>query len=154
LKYIIILIATVFLSTETSAQTNFIPTGTWKYINGNDTIEIYLKPAQMMLSGISYPILIGYHKYVKNGQLIESSLPFSKSDFIDKKYTIIIYDVKAADERNDGDFKDISLDVKRLIILKKLSSTTMSVKLTSQQVRKYTNGLGYSLPRNFILTKE
>jgi len=154
LKYIIILIATVFLSIEISAQTNYIPTGTWKCINGNDTIEIYLKPAQMMLNGISYPLLIGFHKYVKNGQLIESSIPFSKSDFIDKKYTIIIYDVKSDDIRNDGDFKDISLDVKRLVILKKLSSTTMNVRLTSQQVRKYTNVVGYTLPRNFILTKE
>ena len=32
------------------AQTNYLPLGTWKYINGNDTIEIYLKSTQINLA--------------------------------------------------------------------------------------------------------
>jgi len=155
LKKIFFLLFGIIISTQTlKAQTNYIPLGTWMYINGNDTIEIYLKSTQINVADTSYPTLIGFHKYVKNGQLIESSLNFGNTNFADKKYSIIIYNVKSADIRNDGDFKDMSFNINRLIILTKLNPTTMDVRITSQQTRKNTSSSDYTLPRNFQLVKQ
>jgi len=155
MKKIFFLFFGIIISTQTlKAQINYLPLGTWKYINGNDTIEIYLKSTQINLAGTTYPTLIGFHKYVKNGQLIESSINFANTNFADKKYTIIIYNVQSADIRNDGDFKDMSFNINRLIILTKLTATTMNVRLTSQQTRKNTSSSDYTLPRNFQLVKQ
>ena len=144
----------VLLASNLFAQTNYIPSGVWKYIDGHDTIEFYLKSSQMNVAGTTYPILIGFHKYIKNGQLIESSMGDINTDYSDKKYTILLYNVQENRAKYSGNFKDLSTDVNRLIILTKLTPKNISVRLTSKQVSKNINGIGYTLPRNFTLIRE
>lgn len=66
-----------------------------------------------------------------------------------------MYGYNQQDMRFDGSFKDLTLDVNRLIILKKNNPLSVSVRLTTQQTRSRTSGIpnGFILPRNFVLTR-
>lgn len=149
-----LLLVLLFPVSTLKAQHNYIPTGNWKYIDGKDTVDFFLKSSQMTVAGTTYPILIGFHKYIKNGKLVESSMSDVNSNYADKKFTIFIYNVQENRAKYSGNFKDLSLDVNRLIILTKLTQDNMSVRLTSEQVSKNINGVGYTLPRNFTLIRE
>ena len=136
-----------------NGQTNFTPTGTWKYISGSDTIEIFLKPGQIISGNKRYPILIGFHKYVKNGIEIENTLPLINTTYTQSHYSIIMFGVDSSKVRADGHIKDIILNYKRYIIFTKINPNTINVRLTSMQGRGQTGGVGYTLPRNFQLIK-
>jgi hypothetical protein len=151
---IVVIIVLIFSSSLIKAQTNYISTGSWKYIEGKDTIEFLLKPSQIKVVDTTYPILFGFHKYIRNGVMVESSMNDANTDYADHKFTILIYNVQADDAKNTGDFEDLSWCVKRLIYLTKTTATTMNVRLTSMQVSKNINGYGYTLPRTFQLVKQ
>ncbi len=154
MKKILIIIIVTIITTNLFSQTNYTPTGTWKYINGNDTITVIFKSDQMTVAGATYPILIGFHKYVKNGVIIESTLQHQSSNYIDNNYSIIILNFEVNDVRNDGRIKDITLNYKRAIILTKINPTMMNVRLTSFQDRRPNGTISaYTLPRNFQLIK-
>ncbi len=150
-KYIIIIMLIV-ISNITNAQTNYIPTGTWKWINNNDTIEIFFKTDIMTVGTRTFPIVIGYHKYVKNGIILENNLSFSNTNFIAQKFSIILYYKRSEDMRNDGSIKDFTLNTRKYVILKKINPTTVSINLTSMQTRRASPY--YTLPRYFVLTKQ
>ena len=65
------------------------------------------------------------------------------TDYTDKKYTILLYNVQENRAKYSGNFKDLSTDVNRLIILTKLTPNNISVRLTSKQVSKNINGIGW-----------
>lgn len=52
--------------------------GTWKWTSGNDTVIIVLEKQVYTIpfTGASSEALVGWHKYVKNGQLVQSSLQY------------------------------------------------------------------------------
>jgi hypothetical protein len=154
MKKVIIFVAILFSINRLKAQTNYTPAGNWKCISGNDTLIIFFKSSQMNVGGTIQPILIGFHKYIKNGALVENSLQFQQTDYPDDKYSIIILNFQQGDARNDGILKDISLNYTRAIILTKLNPNSMNVRLTSFQDRRKNGTIsGYTLPRNFQLTQ-
>jgi len=142
MKKIIYIIISLLISKETISQTNYIPTGYWKYINGVDTIEFYFKVGEMNVGGISTPVLLGFHKYIKNGSLLEN------------KFTILIFGTESNMVRNDGHIKDLTLNNERYIILKKINPTTISVDLTYIQGVRNNRPYGFTMPRHFILTRQ
>lgn len=109
IKYILIVSAILF-STLTFAQKNLGPiqqipcssytpnnaldkfTGNWKWISGNDSFEIILKKEKIF--DILYDdnscqdVIIGFHQYVKNGVVIESSLQNQTTNFYQKLKSI------------------------------------------------------------------
>jgi len=153
MKKIIYIIISLLISKETISQTNYIPTGYWKYINGVDTIEFYFKVGEMNVGGISTPVLLGFHKYIKNGSLLENSIPFINSDYSQNKFTILIFGTESNMVRNDGHIKDLTLNNERYIILKKINPTTISVDLTYIQGVRNNRPYGFTMPRHFILTR-
>lgn len=56
--------------------------GTWKWISGNDTVIIVLEKQIYCIpfTGKSCEALVGWHKYVKNGMLVQSSLQYEGRD--------------------------------------------------------------------------
>lgn len=151
-KILIIAIAILFV-TNTFAQTNYTPVGTWKYINGLDTLEMFFKIGELTSGTVSFPVIKGYHRYVKNGQVVENYIPFVNSV---NKYSILIYNNHPTMARLDGNIKDLTLNYKRYIILKKVNPTTISVTLTSYEgwQRNSPPNNSYTLPRHFTLIKQ
>ncbi|MCB0716728.1 MAG: hypothetical protein KDC06_12035 [Chitinophagaceae bacterium] len=137
-----------------SAQTNYTPTGNWIYVNNNDTIEFYFKTDQFITPNKTYPMIIGFHRYVKNGVLIESSFDAKNSNFNDELYSVGISNSFPEKEKLEGRFKDITLNTKRIICLTKINPNTINVNLA------YIHGVidnkpnGFTLPTNFTLIKE
>ncbi len=151
-KILIIAIAISFVS-DSFAQTNYTPVGTWKYINGLDTLEMFFKVGDIGNGTVSLPVLKGYHKYVKNGQTIESFMPFVNSV---NKYSILIYNNHPTMARLDGNIKDLTLNYKRYIILKKINPSTIQVTLTSYEgwQRNSPVNNSFTLPRHFTLIRQ
>ena len=154
MKKILIILICFFNAQHIIAQTNYVSTGTWKYVNGNDTIEIYFKTAQLNVGELQQPVLIGFHKYIKNGQLIENTLNYTFTSLTDNKYSIIIFDVQTNDTKNVGNIKDSILNNTREILLTKVSPTTMNVRLTYIQGVRNNRPYGFTMPRHFILTRQ
>jgi hypothetical protein len=152
MKKIIVILIVTLIAGNLFGQTNYTPTGTWKYTNGNDTILMIFKSDQMTVGGVTYPVLIGFHKYVTNGNVMESTLQYQNTTYLDKKFSVLLYNYQASDARNDGDIKDITLNNERYIILTKINPNTINVRLTYiAGVRKKANQTGFTLPRNFQL---
>lgn len=154
MKQIVTLLAITLLTQSINAQTNYTPTGTWKYISGTDTLEVFFKTDQLNLGTTVQPIIIGFHKYIKNGVLIENTLNHSSTNYSNNLFSILVYNFKENDARNDGTIKDITLNNKRYLILTKLTPTSMNVRLTYIQGVRNNKPLGFTLPRNFQLIKQ
>jgi hypothetical protein len=155
-KIYIIIAFTLLHAVAVNAQTDYVPSGSWKYINGTDTIEMYFKTDQIILNGNAHPIIIGFHKYVKGGQLIESTIQLSNSGtYANHRYSIATYGIDTT-KVQQGEIKDISLNYKRDIFFTKINPTTINVDLTSlerwQKNRPPNNA--YTLPRHFTLIKQ
>jgi hypothetical protein len=154
MKHLSIIALTFFIINSTKAQVNYTPTGTWKYINGADTIEVFFGQSQLVSGSETFPLIVGFHKYVKNGQVVESNL--SQINSSHPKYSIRIPNIDSTYNRLGGDFRDLSLFCTRDIFLKKINPTTIDVTLTSierwQQNRPPNNA--YTLPRHFTLLKQ
>jgi hypothetical protein len=153
-KIFLISVITFFIQVNLKAQINYTPTGLWKFANSTDTIIMYFKTGQIIINPTTtYNILLGFHKYKKNGVLVESSLQDTSSSYIQNKYTMKSFVYKPLDVRNDGYFKDLTLNDQRYIILKKINPTTIEVFLTDIRGVKLHGTHGYTLPRHFTLTK-
>jgi hypothetical protein len=154
MKKILVTVLIMNITNLLFAQTNYTPTGTWKWISNNDTIEMYFKLDVIHVGSKNYPVVIGFHKYIKNGILIENTLQFSNTNYSSNKFTTVIYNNDPTNSRLSGNFNDLTINTRRLIILTKLAFTSMSVRITSKEGRKNYSWLGYTLPRNFVLTKQ
>jgi hypothetical protein len=155
-KILVIVILLISTQSIVIAQTNYIPLGTWKYISGNDTLEVFFVAGQITAGSNTYPIVRGYHKYIKNGVLLENSLSQINNPSLNKASIVINY-VNSSETRFDGIIKDLSKNRKRRIILKKINLTQISVSITSYESwQRYPvpTGNGYTLPRQFTLIKQ
>lgn len=56
--------------------------GAWRWTSGTDTVEIVLQKQvyNIPMTGTSTEILVGWHKYVKNGLLNQSSMQYVGRD--------------------------------------------------------------------------
>lgn len=155
MKQILASIIFVIVFNNIKAQTNYTPTGTWKWISAKDTIEVFLKTDQLYIGNQAVPIVIGFHKYVKNAKLIENSLLKKNTNYINEQYSIVLFNQYSDFYKLSGSIKDITLNYTRTIILTKINPTTMSVRLTSMEGRRKNGTISaYTLPRNFTLTKQ
>ena len=138
--------------------------GIWRWSSGNDTVEITL---QKQNYHNQFQTLCGWHKYVKNGILIESS------------YQYIGRDINVDFSSNDADFKttlngscypstpnnifftrfwDLSLHKNFNLFLNMLPGSTTQATWKLRQPRGVyvgppgKNGL-FTLPRDLIMTK-
>jgi len=153
-KILLLAFLFVLINNIGNSQTNYSPTGTWRYVNGTDTVEIYLKQDQFTLNGTTHSILIGFHRYVKNGVLMENTMGFTNTTYNNNQYSIITFDDNPNNVRVDGHLKDVSLNNKRYIIFTKVNTTTMNVRLTYIQGVRNNRPYGFTLPRNFQLIKQ
>ena len=65
--------------------------GTWIWQNGNNSFTLILKKENALMpfpENYHEEHIIGFHKYVNNGVVIENFLTVSNTNFSDKKWTI------------------------------------------------------------------
>lgn len=80
MKKIIFLILVFICAKNSYTQIRYNPeldkfVGTWKWMSGTDTVIVILeKQVQNMPTKNNLELIVGWHKYVKNGQVVESSL--------------------------------------------------------------------------------
>jgi hypothetical protein len=153
MKNIIILVFLI-VSFTSNAQTNYTPAGTWRWTSGTDTIIIFFKSQILTLENNTTPLILGFHKYIKNGITIESRLSSSNSSFNDHLYSIIMYNGRPHIAKQQGTFKDLTLGNERMIFTEKINSTTIKVVLEYIHGVRNNRPYGFTLPRNFILTKQ
>lgn len=172
MKHIIIAIYSIFFLTAGFAQPSTIPqpngniinntlnkfTGTWQWENGVDTITIFLKKENILLlfpqnSHADY--IVGYHSYKRGSQIIESSLQYNNSSYVDKYYSISALN----DNGNDtlrGSLKDLTKQKSGSLELSLNSThTQLHWNLKNRQgLRIGTYDWQFTLPKTLILTKQ
>ena len=153
-KSIIIILIIISNQTNVTAQTNYTPVGLWKYISGADTISMYFKRDQVTDGITTNQLLIGFHKYIKNGIVMESTFHDTNTVFLQNKYSLIMFFKNQETVVTEGCIKDINLNNNRYIFLKKINPTTIKVSLTYIQGVRNNRPYGFTLPRQFILTKQ
>jgi hypothetical protein len=146
--------------------------GTWRWTAGQDTFEITLHK-QIYRPFLTYPFageaIVGWHKYVKNGQLIQSSFQYIGRD-INIDYNINNLDLKTTIHGFDRFANKNSLYFLRFWNLSEHqnyeANFTINSGSTTQGVLKITNRTGIKYvdhtgtislipkwPRNITLTK-
>ncbi len=144
--------------------------GTWRWVSNTDTLTIVLQRQNLYLNpGISRVSLVGWHKYVKAGHLVQSSLQYvgrdetvSHTDVTTDLKTTLIGHAKTTASIWFTTFWDLSLHSSSFASLTFLpgSTTQATWKLSKDSHWKTTtNGSPTTtssiseLPKNVILTK-
>lgn len=141
-------------------------TGTWKWVQGNDSFEIILKKEKVFDIMIEYDScidrLIGFHRYIKNGKLIESTLEKKGANFDDKLHSISVLNVVTNDIEIEGSI--INISISRLLLHIKfelIDETHLKIKLIENYPGPVPYGPGVpstlseiNLPQGIILTKQ
>lgn len=87
-KFFLQIVILFFFLTKIGAQTitnseldKFV--GTWRWVSNVDTVEIILEKQAVYSKATSkyYEDIVGWHRYVKNGVLIESSIQFTGGNY-------------------------------------------------------------------------
>lgn len=84
--------------------------GVWKWINGNDTLILKLKKTNKLFGDYTEDVLLGVHKYVKNGIVIDDALNKYDSMVLHyKKSTTLLYQNQGMDtSKVFGSVKDLT----------------------------------------------
>lgn len=135
--------------------------GTWKWTNGNSEVIIKLKKINYYFEALQIheDILIGSHKYINNGVVVEDYL----SEFVNISQTnlssIFLWANMDGSEidKISGDLKDIPKYKKALLNLDFIDGTTPKLSWFLQAPEGtivYPTLGGVTLPRNLILIKQ
>ncbi|MCU7617852.1 hypothetical protein NZ698_11635 [Chryseobacterium sp. PBS4-4] len=140
--------------------------GTWKWTDGSETLEIVLKKEKVLVpfkhDSSCQDILLGFHRYTKNGVIIESTLENINSFQNQKLYSL--YSSGFWDDNYNqfvGSFKHSSRNNIMRIKMDYINST--SLKIISFENYEGTRitvpgdpiaDLTIDLPVNIILTKQ
>ncbi len=149
---------------KTNAQTDTSLnkfTGTWQWTTGSDTLTLILaKQIDTFPNNQVKEVLVGWHRYVKNGQLIESSFPYTNHQIgqehipVGNDLYITLYGfTKSWNKIRFVRMFDMTLKKKRLATFDLLPNST------SQAFWKLTNGHNsgsgpFTLPSDIIFTKQ
>ncbi|RAV28477.1 DUF6705 family protein [Sinomicrobium soli] len=132
--------------------------GEWRWVNGQDTLEISLKKGNIADPfGVGYrlDVLIGFHRYKKGNTVIESSYANISTDAADKKWTLL-----GGSDNDDamvfsGRLKDISKNKSgNLRMVLNADRTQLTWELSnSEGVRIGEYDWGFTLPKQLTLHK-
>lgn len=138
--------------------------GTWVWREGNDSFKIILKKENILvplLNNVKADWIIGFHKFVKNGTIIEDTSLYTSTNFLDKKNSII--SSTDSDNRNyltgyiihSSKNKSVKfviqyIDATHIKIISFKNTGGLKVTLSGQPPFDWS----ITLPQNIILTKQ
>jgi len=132
--------------------------GTWKWVSGNDTVILALyKQAIYYAPPLNYHVenIVGWHRYVKNGVLVENSSQYSGQSYIGGHSTILAWAKSAT--KIYGVFEDITKnkDCDLYLTMVDNTYTQMNLKIgESRGIRPTGFQYGFTLPTSIVLTKQ
>ena len=132
--------------------------GTWRWTSGTDTVTIILKKENILLpfpENSHADLIIGFHIYKKGNNIIENSIIFSKTNFIDKHSTILGGNEKGNDTLSCN-LKDISKNkLVELTLILNNSQTQLQWNLQNTEGVKIGNYVSaITLPKSITLIKQ
>jgi hypothetical protein len=138
--------------------------GTWQWQNGNSSLKLILKKENALMpfpENYFSDVMIGFHKFISNGSVIEDFSTFNTTNFSNKKWSIfagtdsnnsnlLTGGIEHASKNKNVNFKIeyLSPTQIKLVNLKNTSGT----KITIQGQPAFDWSI--SLPQNIILTKQ
>jgi hypothetical protein len=159
MKKIVSSIFLVFVCLNTYSQTvdpldKFI--GTWRWVNGNDTMVIFLKK-ETMVEVHNIVVLKGYNKYIKNGVVQQSTFPsnFNSNNSFNDTY----FNLTNRDDSNlnkvSGIIGDYQNNKSVSLTLNYISATAINFIVTPMS-GFHVNGIPgpIKLPSDIILIKQ
>ena len=159
----IIIITLIFLSNSIKAQSSICPTlnsfvGEWRYVNGQDTIRIYLRTGDytILTDGVrntSIAMLFGWHEFKSGNTIIESNytngnmtLPTTYTGNHDLGFMMYCSFGNAYRLTKNEAYKEIIFNS---------AQTQLTWSQRSRTGFGFGTGCyGMTLPRNFVLTKQ
>jgi len=173
MKNIIIIILVVF-SCSAKAQSTLCPAlqafhGEWRYVNGQDTIKIYLRSNDYTITGdgpVTIAKLWGWHEFKQGNTIIESNysnrflaLPTNSNNVVANSYSISLQmpQCNVSRQKLIGNIHDLSqcYESKVVTITFNTSQTQLNWKQTHPTGFGFMTGCkGMTLPSNFVLTKQ
>jgi hypothetical protein len=172
----IIIIALVFLSTTKSNAQIFNPPagsyitnntftpffGTWRWVNGIDTVKIYLAKAKVYFNvgdGFYWDRLIGWHIYKRGNVVIQKS--YDDVDDIFFQRTLLLGNEEAPTNYCGGTVKDLTKNkLGEISLTLNAAGNQLTWKLEPTQGMKVRRigdppfQIGFTLPTNMILIKQ
>lgn len=134
--------------------------GTWQWVSGNDTLILKLKKLNTSFDTYTEDVLMGVHKYVKNGVIIEDALNRFDSIIINlKKRTVLLYQNQGDDtSKVIGSLKDLTKKKTNNLFLQFINGTppTLVWHLETAEGAFIDPNFQYGLtmPKDIILTKQ
>jgi hypothetical protein len=134
--------------------------GTWQWISGSDTLILKLKKLNASFDTYTEDVLMGVHKYVKNGSVIENSLNRFDSITINfKKRTALLYQNQGDDtSKVIGSLKDLTKKKINNLFLEYVAGTPPTIiwHLETAEGTFIDPNFQYGLtmPKDIILTKQ
>lgn len=177
MKKIFLIISLLTIKDSLSAQTVQYDTcsylqqysGEWRYVNGNDTIKIYLRFHRDYTNDPKIYIsdkLWGWLEYKSGSTVIESTyqnrfmaLPYNRDDLPEGSYSIFLHYPLCG--FNASKLTGYIIDIAQAREIKNVKATISLDKntLTWNQEHKegygvFTSAYGMTLPKNFVLTRQ
>jgi len=167
---IIIIIIVLFITLKSFGQAPHPPcsfnshpeldkfVGTWLWVLGTDTLELKLyKQAIHFPSPLDYEeeCLVGWHRYVKNSNAVESSFQYAGQAFFGGNSTVFGWNQSPI--KLYGNLNDLTKDKHCDLYLTMTDNTYVQMiwKLMESRGMKLPNfQYGFTLPTNLVLTKQ
>ncbi len=136
--------------------------GTWKWVSGNDTMVLtFLKQKAHFRSPLNYDVdvLVGWHSYIKNGTLVESSLQYAGATPFSWSGQFTLLGSADADYKvGFTTFKDItkhktSSNLTFTINKFNINQATWVLK-NSQGMKNANYDYGFTVPLNMVFTRQ
>jgi len=136
--------------------------GTWQWVSGADTVQIYLTTEKVYCDingGFFWDLLVGWHKYIKGNTLIESSYPMI-NNVGSRTFTGTNQGASSPNKIEKGTLRDILKNKEIQLSLTLNSAQNQMVWKLEQSpgIKIQVNGQtehkrGFTLPENIVLIK-
>lgn len=134
--------------------------GTWQWVNGSDTLILRLKKLNTSFDSYTEDVLMGVHKYVKNGSIIEDALnKFDSITISFKKRTVLLYQNQGDDtSKVMGSLKDLTKNKRNNLLLQYVDGAPPTIIWHLETAEGVFNDpnfqYGLTMPKDIILTKQ
>jgi hypothetical protein len=134
--------------------------GIWQWVNGSDTLTIRLKKFNTQYADFQKDVLMGTHKYVQNGIVIQNSMDKFDSIAINhKKNTVFLTNKLGSDtSKVRGSINDLTQGKINILFLQYVDGTPPTIIWhleTAEGVFSDPNfQYGLTMPKDIILTKQ
>ena len=139
--------------------------GTWNWSSGNNSLQLKFKKENIKNQYLSFDyredMLIGFHKYINNGNTIENSTQYSNTSYLDGKSTIYGSTKNGNPNQFTGLIQHLSKNKSIWFTIEYIDAThiklvefknTAGIKLRKPNDPPFDGTI--TLPQNIILTKQ